>query len=297
MKRVSMASALLVIGAMGLRAQSPDAASVLAGVRQALGGDAAIAAIQTLSLQGMETRTMGGHSASASVEYACVLPDRCIKVRRMPSPFGADIVETSGFNGETHIRRRASDIPYPPDPFANETADQKMERARRAALGTRHEMARVLIPVLGVPAVDPVDVAYVGQESLDGKPMDVLQLRAADGYDARLYVDASTHLPAMISWMGLPEIVMSTSSTVTVRQGETPRMPPMMPPPMISGDPTAGVAKVERRLYFTEYRTQDGLTRARRFREMAAGSIVVESRLNTLKINPKLDPKRFDPAR
>jgi len=296
MKRVSIASALFVIAAIGLRAQAPDAASVLAGVRQALGGDAAIAAVRTLSLQGMETRTMGGHSASASVEYACVLPDQCIKVRRMPSPFGADVVETYGFNGETHIRRRASDIPYPPDPFASESADQKMERARRAALGTRHEIARVLIPIVGVPAVDPVDVAYVGQESLDGKPVDVLQVRAADGYDARLYVDAGTRLPAMMSWMGLPDIVMSMSSTVTVRQGETPRLPPIMPPP-IAGDPTAGVAKVERRLYFSEYRTQDGLTRPRLFRETVAGNIVVESRLNTLKINPKLDPKRFDPAR
>lgn len=286
---------LLIAGTLG--AQAPDADRVLVAMRAALGGDAALAAVQTLSLQGMETRTMGGHSASAGVEYACALPDRCIKVRRMPSPFGADTVETYGFNGDTQIRRRASDIPYPPDPFANEAADQKLARARRAAVGMRHELARVLIPVLGVPAVDPVDVSYLGQESLDGKPVNVLQLRASDGYDARLFVDAGTHLPAMISWMGLPEIVMSTSSIVTVRQGETPRLPPMMPPPMSVGDPAAGLAKIERRLYFSEYRTENGLTRPRRFREMAAGSLVVDSRLNTLKINPKLDPKRFDPAR
>jgi hypothetical protein len=276
-------------------AQSPDAARMLAEMRQALGGDAALNAVQAFSVDGVETRRMADHTASADVEFACALPDRCIKVRRIATPFGGDTVETYGFNGDAHIRRRASSIPYPPDPFAGETPDQKAERSRRAALASRHEFARLAIPMLGVPAVDPVDVALIGQETLDGKPMDVLRLQAADGYEARLYVDAASHLPAMISWMGLPEIVFTTSSIEVVQRGQVVRSTPQTPLP--AGDPSAGVAKVERRLYYSDYRPQNAMNWPRRMKEVVDGRVVLDTSLTKLKINPKVDPRRFDPDR
>jgi len=276
-------------------AQAPDAARVLADMRQALGGDAALSAVQAFSVDGMETRTIADHTASAGVEFVCALPDRCVKIRRIAAPFGADTVETYGFNGDAQVRRRVSSIPYPPDPFAGETPDQKAERARRAALASRHEFARLATPMLGVPAVDPVDVALIGQETVDGKPMDVLRLHAADGYEARLYVDAASHLPAMISWMGLPEIVFTTSSIEAVQRGQVVRSSPQAPFP--TGDPSAGVAKVERRVYYSDYRPQNGLNWPRRLKEVVDGRVVLDTSLNKLKINPKIDEKRFDPSR
>jgi len=285
-----------VVATAGLAAaQAPDAARVLADMRQALGGDAVLSAVQAFSVDGMETRTMADHTASAGVEFVCALPDRCIKIRRIASPFGGDTVETYGFNGDAHVRRHVSSIPYPPDPFAGETPDQKAERARRAALASRHEFARLAIPMLGVPAVDPVDVALIGQETLDGKPMDVLGLHAADGYEARLYVDAASHLPAMISWMGLPEIVFTTSSIEVVQRGQVVRSSPQTPFP--AGDPSAGVAKVERRVYYSDYRPQNGLNWPRRLKEVVDGRVVLDTTLNKFKINPKVDSKHFDPAR
>jgi hypothetical protein len=285
----------LSIGAIASHAQTPDAARVLADMRQALGGDAAIAAVQAFSVDGMETRTIADHSASSNVEFTCVMPDRCVKVRRVPDPFGGETIETYGFNGDVHIRRRASSIPYPPDPFANETPDQKAARARRAVLASKHEFARLVIGMLGAAAFDPSDVSYGGREPFDGKTADVLLLHAADGSDARLFVDVATRLPLMISWIGLPEIVFTTSSTQVVRQGQVVRSSPDTPFP--AGDATAGVTKVERRVYFSEYRAQNGVHWPRRLKEVVAGRVVVDTTLNKFKINPKIDPKRFDPSR
>jgi len=289
---IASAAVLALLSGSG---QAQDAARVLADMRQALGGDGALSAVQAFSVDGTETRTIADHTASASVEYSCALPDRCIKVRRMADPFG-DTVETYGFNGDAHIRRRASAIPYPPDPFANDTPDQKTARARRAVLASKHEFARLVIPMLGIPAFDPGDASYAGQETLDGTRADVLLLRSPDGYETRLFVDAATHLPMMVSWMGLPEIVFSTTTREVARQGQVVRSTPMTPP-LPSGDPAAAVAKVERRLSFGEYHAQGGVNWPRRFKESIGGRVIVDTSLNKFKINPKIDPKRFDPAR
>src|SRR3954464_11368702 len=116
---------LAVLLTTGIVAQPTDVSRVLADVRQALGGEAALAAVRAFGVDGMETRHMGDHSSSADVEFVCALPDRCIRVRRISTPFGGDVVETDGFNGDARISRRGANVPYPPDPFANETADQK----------------------------------------------------------------------------------------------------------------------------------------------------------------------------
>jgi hypothetical protein len=289
-----MRFALGVTIALAVTALQTDPARVLADMRQALGGDAAMAAVQAFSVTGVETRSFDGHTSSADVEFACVLPDRYIKVRRIAMPIG-DTVETHGFNGDTQIRRRASAMPYPPDGLDSAPPDQKAARMRRAVRATKHEFARMVVAMIGLPAADPVDVSYAGQDTLDGRLTDVLLLRARDNYEARLYVDAVSHLPSMISWMGSPEVIVSTTSTQVVRNGEVVRSSPMTPLP--SGDPTAGLAPVEHRQYFSEYRLRDGLNWPRRLKETVSGRPVLETRLNNYKINPKIDEKRFDPSR
>ena len=289
-----MKAALTAMIAMVVSARQPDPASVLADMGQAMGGEAAIAAVHAFSVTGIETRSIADHTSSADVEFASALPDRFIKVRRIALPFG-DTVETYGFNGDAHIRRRASAMPYPPDGLESAPPDQKAERMRHAVRSAKHEFARLAVAMIGLAAVDPVDVSYAGQETLDGRPTDVLLLRAPDNYAARLYVDAGSHLPSMISWMGPPEFIVSTTSTQVVRNGEVVRSSPTTPLP--PGDPTAGLAPVEHRLYFSEYRLRDGLNWPHRLKETVSGRPVLDTRLNNFKINPRVDEKRFDPSR
>src|SRR3954467_9477293 len=88
--------------AIGLAAPQPDRARVLADMRQALGGEHAIAGVQAFSVSGSGPRTPAGHPPGASVAWTAVLPDRVVRVRRLWTPWG-NHVETDGFRGDTRI--------------------------------------------------------------------------------------------------------------------------------------------------------------------------------------------------
>jgi hypothetical protein len=289
------AASLAVLGLtpISLQARQPDAATVLSDMRRALGGEEALQAIRTLSVSGSEERSFSGRSVSSGIELACILPDRCIKVRRVQGPAGLDAVETHGFNGDAQIARRASNIPYPPDPFVNESLDQRAERRRRAIASMRHDFGRLFVALIGLPPFDSAAMKYDGQRDFEGKSAHVISLQAPD-YDALLFVDAATQRPVALAWMAIPPIVFSTSSVVAVGRGGTASWNPASPQ-FPQGDPAAGVAKVEHRLLYSDFKTQDGLTLPRRLKEVVDGRVVLDTRLGSYKINPKLDPDRFDP--
>ena len=161
-----MRTALALIVGIAVVTQ-PDAARVLDGVRQALGGDAAIAALQGFSVTGSESHSAGGHSASLDVEFLCALPDRFLHVRRSANPFGIT-TEESGFNGNQRIRRRDSDMPYPPDPGEHDTPAEKAQRDARTLANARREFTRMATAMIGLSAIDPVDVSAAGQQTIAG---------------------------------------------------------------------------------------------------------------------------------
>lgn len=293
--RAAIAAAL----ALGLGAVQPDAARVLADMRQAIGGDAAIAAIQAFSVSGTESHNFGGHVSSASLEWMVVLPDNVVRVRRMSMPFGSDMM-ASGFRGDARILRRDSDIPYPPEPDQADTPAQRAARDAAAVRYQKHDFSRFAIPLIGIPAVDPVDVSHEAQRLIAGKMCDVLRLRASDGYSAALAIDVATHLPVMVSWIAPPTVTVSTTSIVTVpsQGGRPPATMPAPPPPSLpAGDPTAGLAPVEWQLYYEDFKLADGLNWPHRFVEKTGDRVWTTVRLGKFKLNPKIDPKHFDPAR
>src|SRR5262245_10997126 len=134
---MTMRPVISLILSAGVLSQADDA-RVLADMRQALGGDAAIAALQAFSVSGSETHSAGGHSASSDIQILCALPDRFLHVRQWSSPIGTTR-EEYGFNGSERIRRRDSDIPYPPDPGENDTPAQKAQRDARVLANAKRE--------------------------------------------------------------------------------------------------------------------------------------------------------------
>ena len=294
LRSTCVTGAVLAVSVMAVGGQTPDAASVLTRMRQALGGDAAIAAVRTFSVSGTESRNIGPHSATASVEIHAELPDKFVRVRRVATPFSDDHVESFGFNGDARVWKRISNIPHPPSPY-DATPELRAEGDRKAVLSSKQEFSRLAVPLIGQATVYPMDAVSEGQVTLDGRAADVLRLTAADGYTARLFVDASTHLPSMISWMGIPHIVMSTTSIEKVQGGQVVGRTPLQLPP--TGDPAAGRALVERRLYFSEFKVDGGLNWPHRLKEVVDGEVISETRLGKFKINPKIDAKRFEPAR
>src|SRR5262249_39173579 len=152
--------------------RQPDAARVLAEMRQAIGGDSAIAAVLALSVRGAASRHFDRRTGGGGNRGGCALPRRFLPVKRGGAPF-ARTVGGDGFNGDARIRRRDSDIPSPPDPYQNDTPDQRAARNARAVRNAKHELSRFAVALLGVTAIDSLDTSYVAQQNVNGKPCDV----------------------------------------------------------------------------------------------------------------------------
>jgi hypothetical protein len=247
----------------------PDAARVLADMRQALGGDA-LKSVETFSVKGSEERFFGEFRTNAQLEWVGILPDRFIEERRLA---GSTTI-TTGFNGDAVVRefkgtpggRGRFPVPGEPPKLSEATRHNMMILAKQ-------HFSRVTVAMFGLTPVYPLDAAYISREMLDEKPVHLLELSGPNDYVARLCVDVSSHLPRMISWMGRPVIpVLSV-------------FPGTLPEPSM----------VEHRLYFSHYEKSDGLNWPHRIKEVVAKMPIVEIRLGKFKINSKIDPSRFEP--
>src|SRR5688572_25642598 len=79
----------------------PKALEVLAKVREAIGGDAKIAALKTVSFEGTYRRVMGEQDMTGDLELYFALPDKFQRIEQLPgfgpNPTGPRIAQT--FNG------------------------------------------------------------------------------------------------------------------------------------------------------------------------------------------------------
>jgi hypothetical protein len=244
---------------------------VLADMRQALGGDA-LKAVETFSVKGSEARLIGRSTLNGKFEWAGILPDRFIEERSVPQ--GSVIIST-GFNADAPVRwmiggtsRGRGRFPFAAEPAVLPEAS----RHNVLILAKRH-FSRITVAMFGITPIYPLDATYISRETLDKRPVHVLELRGPDDYVARLCVDESSHLPRMIGWMAAVPNFLQLPGTAPNQ------------------------SMVEHRLYFSDYEKRDGLNWPHRIIEVVGKQTVVETRLGKFKINPKLDPQRFEPAR
>lgn len=316
MTRVAIWTIVLGISGASLAGgQGQEGAGVLAEMRQALGGDTALSAVRTFAANGTWRMNVGPRILEREVDIECELPDKYVRTSRQAAgPF--QVTMSDGFNGNDPIRRLVAPGGPPPQDFA--TGPQTPERiaAARAAmaLSNKHAFAPLALALFGASfAGYPLEFRYVGQESLDGASADVVEAKANDGRVLRLFVAARTRLPIMISWSAPPLIIMTKTSVVAVKRGEVKTLPsevapptetPVPPPggivlsgPPPPGNPAAGQALVEHRLFFSDYRTVDGLTWPHVLKETVDGQFAEEIRFRHFRINPSLDPGTFKPTK
>ena len=291
----------------GAQSQQRDAATVIAEMRQALGGAAALDAIKSFSVTGSRTFTAPGGSRRVALEWFAILPDHFLEVRRdsPPGPVSIDFVDYDGVAGTRVIRKTKASGMEPPEPKYLDNSPQAVAARERAALLRQARVfSRILLILTGTstPAY-PLQIAYAGTEQAEGKTYDVLDVAGPDGMKWRLHVDSATHLPAMLTWldtipattMTTTTMVATTTSVVRVPSGSpppvmpspAPLIPPSQPPP--SAGPTTGTL----RWLFTSFKTQDGITWPRVIEEEFHNR-KDEIRLGNVKINPKIDAKKFD---
>lgn len=276
--------------------QPRDAASVLGEMRAALGGDAVLDAIKSFTVGGSVRQTAGGFTRSLSIDLSVLLPDHFLDVRRDSDSAGPRAVEITyykGFRADTLIRRTDSNIPFPPDPWP-QTPAVVAQREREITLANKQAFARLALLLFG-RSFDgyPLDFAYLGAEQRDGRAIDVLEATAADGYRMRLSVDAATHLPVLIVHLAPQGVMVSTSSKVAVRGNEVVSQTPSSFPHI----DISGLPMVEQQLTPSYFKVQDGVTWPHRLSETVGTEVVSRMDLGRFRLNPKLEPKRFDIAR
>ena len=281
-------------------ASSGDPAQWLAQARAAMGGDVAKESVTSLRIRGSKARHLGGHTVDMSWEMFWEGPDKFVQVDtqniQMGPMGGMTTIRRSGFAGDQEIAHVISDLPSPPSP-----------RNKPNALVPMHKraLAQLLLPLLA--SVDPLAGAAAftvvpADAAVAPRPgFNLVALAAPDGAQWHLWLDATTHLPAALSWMDTPITFATVTSTVTMTTTERvpagqvpsramPMAPPMLPPPpMVAGGPD----KVLYELTLTDYRTDKGVTWPRRITVTMGGTTWEAFRISRYEVNPKINPRTF----
>lgn len=322
-----------------LFAQGGDVNKVLADAREALGGDKKIDAVRALSIEGRALRTNpAGATTESEFEVALELPDKYMRRDAVINMGNMSIYRTSGFNGDGVIDE--TDTPpqlaggghvvmfrtagpggatttiggAPPTP-------EQQEATRRAMLTTsKQDFARLTLGMFVKSfAAYPLTMSYAGEaESPDGKA-DVIEVKGEGDFAARLFIDAKTHLPLMLSWMAREPISVfrqmgGPGGSNVVSPGGAQAGPPGTAGP---GQPARGnmtpeerekLAKqldeqakaaeakrrlVEFRLFYSDYRPVDGIKIPHQIQRSVDGRPTEEVTFDKVKVNPKIDAKKF----
>ncbi len=274
-------------------AQTVDskASHLLKQARAALGGDGAMQKVRALSATGAVRRATGATQMSGELTMQFELPDRMVRTDSLSPDGGITLVSEQGFNGATLLRSdRIFNAPpgamirTPPPPVKGSEAESQALRAAQA------DLARLTIALLlRAPDSMPLDFTSGGvAEAPDGKA-DVIDIKGRDGstFAAKLFLDATTHRPLMLSYRGVaPRLVVQTQRAAP---GSAPARDAAQPLPQL---PAGDVVDIE--LFLDDYKKIDGLLLPHHISRSIGGEIAEEWTFNAFALNPTFKPGTFD---
>jgi hypothetical protein len=327
MKRIFQFVIVTVLAAEALvLGQGPDAMKLLADVRAALGGEEKLAAVKSVAVEGRLTKSSGGQSSVNDFEMAIELPDKFVKKEVIGVIGASTLTRTTGFNGDGLIEL----IDTPPAmgggmvvtrmagsgaPSGTKATPEQVEVQRKALLAmNKREFARLSLGMFANhPAAFPLEFSYAGEaEAPDGKAY-MIDVKGVDGFTARLFVDTRTRLPLMVSWMdkeplrmtspggagasaGGANVVVGGHGAAFGGQRMTPEQAEQMRQEMEQRmkEAEANRRTVEYRIFYGDYKAFAGVQMPTRIQRMIDGKPVEELSLEKIKVNQKIDPRRFE---
>jgi hypothetical protein len=155
--------------------------------------------------------------------------------------------------------------------------------------------------------------AYAGEaESPDGKAH-VIDVKNADGFAARLFIDEKTQLPLMVTYQGpQPRMVLAggprpaSGGAQASPQAQLRQAPPQQlseeERKKFAADAEKQIREMEKQppamveytLFFDDWREEDGIKFPHALRRASAGTTTEEWTVSKVKVNPKIDPKKFE---
>lgn len=342
MRKVFNAFVVMVVAAPVLvLGQGGDVNKVLADMRAALGGDK-VAAVKSLTGAGRTMRTsQSGQSTENEFELAMELPDKYM-MRSVIANMGPQmsIYRNAGFNGDGPINL----VDTPPNlsggggggvrvmmvgpggamagsgAGGQQTPEQKALADKALVLQQKKDFARMALAMFGQSfASFPLEFTYAGEaEAADGKAH-VIDVKGADDFTGRLFVDQKTNLPLMMSWMakeplqmtmgsrgGGPGVATGGGQSIALGGGATftsgggqqmtdeqrKQMQAEMEARMKEAE--ANRRTVEFRIYYSNFKTVNGVKLPHTFQRSVDGKPTEEMTFDQIRINPKIDPKKFE---
>lgn len=311
---VAVAAVVPVRGA----AEDSKAVEVLAAARKAIGGKK-IEEMKTLSLEASLQRNVNTMQLTSDVEILLELPDKYVRSETSSGMMASTM--SMGFNGERPIRpanavgmagggmiiRMGPGGPMPPGekptPAEQERLDEQMLRSSRA------DISRLMLGWFAAahPALH-AEYSYAGEaESPDGKAH-VIDARNADGFTARLFIDQETRLPLMVTYQGpQPRVITqggprqpgegrADGQNVARRELTDDERKKMREEAdrQIKEMQSQPPAMVDVSLFFEDWREVDGVKFPHKIRRAVAGATNEEWTINKVKVNPKIDAKKFE---
>jgi hypothetical protein len=306
--------------------EAGKAVEVLAAARKAI-GDRKLDALKTFSVQSGLQRNVANVQVNSDVEILLELPDKYL---RSEAASGGGMVMagggTSGFSGDRSLQRmNGGGMPgggmvirmggaagsFSTGSGEKPTPEQQEQMNKAMVRGGQTEASRLMLGwfAMAHPAVN-ARYAYAGEaESPDGKAY-VIDVTSADNFAARLFIDEQTNLPLMVTYKA-PQPRMMT-------QGPGgPQAAPMggggahavtMIPSMTDEEKKKAQADVEKQIrelqrqppvladytvFFDEWRDADGVKFPFKMRRAMGSETIEEWTVTKVKVNPKIDPKRF----
>ena len=252
------------------------------------------------------------------VEMLVEMPDKYVRTDTMTNMMNATI--TTGFNGDRAIMPSgmrampgggmvmtmgtpAGGAQHPPQGEAP-TPEQLAQINASSLKNYRQEVSRLMLGWFGAthPSLKST-YTYAGEaESPDGKAY-VIDVKDADGFAARLFIDQNSKLPLMVTYQGRARTVMTAGATPGMTRvtgagssGTQTTSRPLNEEDLKKLQAQAAAqpaAMVEYTLFFDDWREVDGINFPHVIRRAAKGATDEEWAISKVKVNPKLDAKRF----
>ena len=310
-------------------ATSGEAAVVLSGAREALGGEKRLSSIRTVVASGHTRQLQGDNLVPILFEINIELPDKYVRTDEIPARESGP--SSRGFNGDGLIqsgdapgpgpRRGGPPAPAPAQPPAGAAAAAGVPGAAGAKPGpppnptvpVKQDFTRLTLGMFATSFSSyPLSFGHAGQaEAPEGKA-DVLDVKGPGNFSARFFIDSKTHLPLMLSWTTPPNlvpVVAGQKPPATLPPGAVTFETPM--PPSESATPEqkkqfeeealaarkkamASTRPTENRIYYADYRDVDGVKLPFRIRRAVGATTVEETLFDRYRINAKVDTRKFE---
>jgi hypothetical protein len=320
---IRFTTAITLACAVSVPAQAQDAkaAEILAQTRKALGGKK-LDALKGASIEADMARNVNNMQMSSKVEMHLEMPDKYVRIEE--SRGGMGIVMNNGFNGDKAILPGGGNVSMqggamvfrmgPGGPVADgakPTPEQQAEMNKAALRSQKMEISRLMLGWFGMahPAL-PVQYTYVGEaESPDGKAH-VIEAKDPDGFSARVFIDQNNYLPLMVSYQGRAPRVMTSGGPMVTHAApgapsgqqvtRTSRELTDEERKKFAADAEKQVAQITQQapmvdisIFFDDWREVDGVQFPHVMRRASAGTTNEEWTITKVRINPKIDAKKF----